>query len=194
MASSPWQKSCKSEKSGTATNSPLVTVPRNKVLSLKRIGWLYPIFRGLRFHHGLLNRGFRHHPWAALLLLLPVLVFVPSSAATKKLRLEAIVSEGGLTGPTPTQLRWSPDGRLLSYILPRDDGDKRDLWAIDRISGEKRVLVTNEKLAHTGACRQASHDRRAGARASQALFGRFLSLVAGLAIDSVHQLWPTLSL
>ncbi len=28
---------------GTATNSPLV-IPRNKVLSLKRIGWLYPIF------------------------------------------------------------------------------------------------------------------------------------------------------
>ena len=32
-------------------------IPRNKVLSLKRIGWLYPIFRGLRFHHGLLSRA-----------------------------------------------------------------------------------------------------------------------------------------
>ena len=27
--------------------------PRNTVLSLKRIGWLYPIFRDLRFYHGL---------------------------------------------------------------------------------------------------------------------------------------------
>ena len=27
-------------------------IPRNKVLSLKRIGWLYPIFRGLRFTTG----------------------------------------------------------------------------------------------------------------------------------------------
>ncbi len=26
--------------------------PRNTVLSLKRIGWLYPIFRDLRFYHG----------------------------------------------------------------------------------------------------------------------------------------------
>ncbi len=136
-------------------------IPRNKVLSLKRIGWLYPIFRGLRFHHGLLNRGFRHHPWAALLVLLPLLVFVPSSAALKKLRLEAIVSDGGLTGPTPTQLRWSPDGRLLSYILQREDPDKRDLWAIDRISGENRVLVTSEKLATLApAAKQATTDER----------------------------------
>ena len=90
-----------------------------------------------------------------------MLVFAPSSAATKKLRLEAIVSEGGLTGPTPTQLRWSPDGRLLTYILQRDDRDKRDLWAIDRISGENRVLVTNEKLATLApAAKQATKDER----------------------------------
>ena len=29
--------------------------PRNKALSLKRIGWLYPIFRDLHFYHGLLG-------------------------------------------------------------------------------------------------------------------------------------------
>ena len=28
--------------------------PRNKALGLKRIGWLYPIFRDLHFYHGLL--------------------------------------------------------------------------------------------------------------------------------------------
>ncbi len=37
----------------TATNSPRHST-RNKVLSLKRIGWLYPIFRHEDFHHGLL--------------------------------------------------------------------------------------------------------------------------------------------
>ena len=30
--------------------------PKNKALSLKRIGRLYPIFRDLHFHHGLLAR------------------------------------------------------------------------------------------------------------------------------------------
>ena len=29
--------------------------PRNKALSLKRIGWLYQIFRDLHFYHGLLG-------------------------------------------------------------------------------------------------------------------------------------------
>ena len=42
---------------GTATNSPRHS-PRNKVLSLKRIGWLYPIFRDPHFYHGLLRLGF----------------------------------------------------------------------------------------------------------------------------------------
>ena len=28
--------------------------PRNKPLNLKRIGWLYPIFRNLHFYHWLL--------------------------------------------------------------------------------------------------------------------------------------------
>ena len=32
--------------------------PRNQTRSRKRIGWLYPIFRSLHFHHGLL--GARH--------------------------------------------------------------------------------------------------------------------------------------
>ena len=42
---------------GTATNSLPVHDPRNKALSLKRIGWLYPIFRDLHFYHGLMGPG-----------------------------------------------------------------------------------------------------------------------------------------
>ncbi len=34
--------------------------PRNKELRLKRIGWLYPIFRDVFFYHGLLARFFHH--------------------------------------------------------------------------------------------------------------------------------------
>ena len=40
---------------GTATNSPPRHGPRKRVRSLKRIGWLYPIFRGLHFYRGLLR-------------------------------------------------------------------------------------------------------------------------------------------
>ena len=46
--SSPWQKSCKSEKSerkiGDCHQFAPRHDPRNKALTLKRIGWLYPIF------------------------------------------------------------------------------------------------------------------------------------------------------
>ena len=40
---------------GTATNSRPVMTQETKALSLKRIGWLYPIFRDLHFYHGLLG-------------------------------------------------------------------------------------------------------------------------------------------
>ena len=41
---------------GTATNSPIMALEK-KHLALKRIGWLYPIFRDLHFYHGLLERA-----------------------------------------------------------------------------------------------------------------------------------------
>ena len=37
---------------GTATNSLPVIALETKHLTLKRIGWLYPIFRDLHFYHG----------------------------------------------------------------------------------------------------------------------------------------------
>ena len=40
---------------GAATNSHPVMIQK-KALSLKQIGWLYPIFRNLHFYHGLLAR------------------------------------------------------------------------------------------------------------------------------------------
>ena len=40
---------------GTATNSLPVIALEKKALTLKRIGWLYPIFRDLHFYHRLLE-------------------------------------------------------------------------------------------------------------------------------------------
>ncbi len=64
----------------------------------------------------------------------------------KPLKLEEIFSEAGLTGRMPTQMRWSPDGKRLTYILQEDEGDKRDLWVVEAETGEKRVLVSCEQL------------------------------------------------
>ena len=69
-----------------------------------------------------------------LVLLLVLLAATPfaaqaqaSPAGKKPLTIEGIFSGGGLTGRMPTQLRWSPDGTRLSYILRGDEG-RRDLW------------------------------------------------------------------
>ena len=85
---------------------------------------------------------------------------LPGGAAEKKpLRLEEIFAEGGLTGRMPAQLRWSPDGRRLTYILRK--GERRDLWVMEAASGEKRILVSHEHLTSLApAPEQATTDER----------------------------------
>ncbi len=86
--------------------------------------------------------------------------------ADRPLRLEEILAEPGLAGPSPTQLQWSPDGRLVSFILPRDDGKQRDLWAIDAAAGTRRLLVSHERLerlappAETATSDERERERR----------------------------------
>ena len=95
------------------------------------------------------------------LLVLSVALPAPGQTTGKTpLTLEAIFTGGGLTGPAPTQLRWSPDGRLFTYILAAD-GDRRDLWAVDPATGEKRVLVSYEQLRRLApSAQQATTDER----------------------------------
>ena len=69
------------------------------------------------------------------------------SAEQTRLRLEDIFADPGLTGPSPSQFRWSPDGHVLTYILAGEDGEQRKLWAVTPASGEKRVLVSHQQLS-----------------------------------------------
>ena len=79
---------------------------------------------------------------------LPLCLAVTVAAAEPaKLRLEDIFADPGITGPSPKQFQWSPDGRTLTYILPREDGEKRDLWAVAPAASQKRVLVSHEQLS-----------------------------------------------
>jgi dipeptidyl-peptidase-4 len=96
------------------------------------------------------------------LLLAALLLSLPLAAETlgkTPLTLEAIFT-GDLIGPQPEQLRWSPDGRLLSYILA-GEGGRRDLWAVEAASGEKRVLVSHEQLVRLApSAAEATTDER----------------------------------
>ncbi len=79
------------------------------------------------------------------LLALALLSVALSAAPMKTLKLEEIVREPGLTGPAPSHLAWSPDGSTLSYILEEAD-ERRNLWAVDAQTGEKRILVSHDQL------------------------------------------------
>jgi dipeptidyl-peptidase-4 len=69
------------------------------------------------------------------------------SAPTKPLTIEAIYQPGGLTGHGPENIEWSPDGTKLSFVQRDEKGEKGELWYVDAATGEKKVLVSAEKLA-----------------------------------------------
>jgi dipeptidyl-peptidase 4 len=83
--------------------------------------------------------------------LIPVLIlssFVLAQAPAKQpLTIEALSAEGGLTGRGPENLQWSPDGTRLSYVQRDDTGEHGELWYVDAATGDKKVLVSESKLA-----------------------------------------------
>jgi dipeptidyl-peptidase-4 len=82
-----------------------------------------------------------------LLAVLVVLISVAGFGQEKKpLTIEAIFAEGSITGRGPEALKWSPDGSKLSFVQRDDAGEHGQLWYIDAGSGEKKVLVSEEKL------------------------------------------------
>ena len=71
----------------------------------------------------------------------------PEGPARKALTLEAIFAEGGLTGREPENLKWSPDGKRVSFVQRDDAGEHGELWYVDASTGEKKILVSGAKLA-----------------------------------------------
>jgi dipeptidyl-peptidase-4 len=66
---------------------------------------------------------------------------------TKPLTVEEMYQPGGLEGRGPETVSWSPDGTKLSFVQRDEKGEQGELWYVDVASGEKRVLVSAEKLA-----------------------------------------------
>ena len=78
--------------------------------------------------------------------------FVATSAhaqtpPTKPLTIETIYQPGGLAGRGPETMEWSPDGTKLSFVQRDPKGEQGELWYEDAATGEKKVLVSAEKLA-----------------------------------------------
>ena len=87
---------------------------------------------------------------AALAYLLILMVFAQAPAQntpTKPLTLDALFQPGGLGGRGPENFAWSPDGTRLSFVQRDEKGERGELWYVDASTGEKKLLVSAEKLA-----------------------------------------------
>jgi dipeptidyl-peptidase-4 len=82
------------------------------------------------------------HLLAAVLLLSSFAL----SQAGKQLTIENIFAEGSITGRAPETIKWSPDGKKVSFIQRDDSGEHGALWYVDVATGNKAVLVAEEKL------------------------------------------------
>ena len=70
----------------------------------------------------------------------------PSSG--KLLTVERIYSQPSLNGRPTRGLTWTPDGKQVSYFETKGAGReaKTELWVMDAASGERRLLLTADKL------------------------------------------------
>jgi dipeptidyl-peptidase-4 len=71
----------------------------------------------------------------------------PPATSGQELTVEKIFTGPGLTGREPETVRWSPDGKKVSYILREESGATGQLWYIDVSTGKPAVLVTQDRLA-----------------------------------------------
>jgi dipeptidyl-peptidase 4 len=69
-------------------------------------------------------------------------------AAARDLPVERLFDAPDLQGPSLRQMRFSPDGKLVSYLRARDDAPTVfDLWAFDVARGSHRQLVDARALS-----------------------------------------------
>ncbi len=72
---------------------------------------------------------------------------VGAVADAQELTVQSIFAPAGLTGRAPDTVKWSPDGKKVSYFLHQEQGEKADLYYIDVTAGKPAVLVASEKIA-----------------------------------------------
>ncbi len=65
----------------------------------------------------------------------------------KPLTIERLYASPSLSGPTPTGVKYSPDGQRVTFLKARaDESDRYDLWQFDVATGEQSLLVDSRLL------------------------------------------------
>ncbi len=81
-----------------------------------------------------------------------------------RLTVERLFSSPSLNGSVPTQVRFSPDGRFVTYLAnPPEDRERLDLYAYEIASGVSARLIDASRTQSTGemtAAERAERERR----------------------------------
>ncbi len=129
----------------------------------------------------------------ALILLSGLLapLWAQSSSPVKPLTLEAVFAPGGLTGRSPENTEWSPDGTKLSFVQRDDEGEHGELWYVDAATSEKKVLISAAKLASLAPDNDKVKDERERERLTRYHVAAYLWAPDSkhLIFDSQGQLW-----
>lgn len=109
----------------------------------------------------------------------------------KQLTIESIFAEGGITGRAPETIKWSPDNSKFSFVQRDDSGEHGELWYVDAATGEKKVLVSEVKLAALAPPASKIKDEREKERVSRYHVAAYQWAPDSkhLLFDSQGQLW-----
>jgi len=115
----------------------------------------------------------------------------PDSSGKKALTIESIFAEGGLTGRGPENVEWSPDNSKVSFVQRDDAGEHGELWYMDAATGEKKILVSEAKLASLAPPTSKIKDEREKERVTRYHVAAYVWAPDSkhLLFDSQGQLW-----
>ena len=71
-----------------------------------------------------------------------------TAASAQQLTVERIYSQPSLSGRLLSGVAWTPDGASLSYLETKGRGKdaRKELWSVSAATGEKKLLLSAEKL------------------------------------------------
>ncbi len=89
----------------------------------------------------------------ALLLIAPAPVRASGAAAMPAARytIAQIFARPGLTGYSPEQVQWSPDGHYLTYLLRHGPRGRANLYLVDVARGTRSILLSSRQLSGAAA-------------------------------------------
>ncbi|MFZ2507704.1 MAG: DPP IV N-terminal domain-containing protein [Steroidobacteraceae bacterium] len=94
------------------------------------------------------------------------------AASASDLTVERLFDAPDLQGPALRQLKFSPDGDLVTYLRARnDDAQVYDLWAYDIALGRHRMLVDSRNLVPDAGTLSAEEEARRERQRTAALRG-----------------------